>query len=284
MSLMEHTAQTPVGPLDPVNGASHGTTSAKAVDASASPTLQPISNVAIATGPVPLKRAGSLTPGGSISKSELSTMAGSIASKLDQYLESTGAVNGLQRQDRASSDSTLTSGSLSSSNIATYLGGNANAELKHQRSGSINGDTSYGSSGSTNGELDEDTALANNLAAISLAAQKISDIYLEPKPKKSAPDGHQVTNEHFEPEKHFYPRVLNAQIHPMVGYFFSLGNERIIARYMHLNPQTNEDVLRKCLNYVPKHFQWAGKYFAIVIIIANIVIALSLGLSSLPAD
>ncbi|KAH7048167.1 hypothetical protein BKA57DRAFT_410413 [Linnemannia elongata] len=44
----------------------------------------------------------------------------------------------------------------------------------------------------------------------------------------------------------------------MVGYFFSLGNERIIARYMHLNPQVNEEVLRKCLDYVPKHFQWAG--------------------------
>ncbi|KAF9967737.1 hypothetical protein BGZ70_008398 [Mortierella alpina] len=160
----------------------------------------------------PAKRAGSLTPGGSISKSELSSMAGSIASKLDQYLEGSNGANGLHRQDRGSSDSTLTSDSLSSSNVA-------------------------------------------------------NDIYLEPKPKKSTPDGHQVTNEHFEPEKHFYPRVLNAQIHPMVGYFFSLGNERIIARYMHLNPQTNEDVLRKCLNYFPKHFQWAGKYLVFALLV-----------------
>ena len=33
----------------------------------------------------------------------------------------------------------------------------------------------------------------------------------------------------FEPPDHFYPRVLNAQIHPLVSSFFSLSNERIIA-------------------------------------------------------
>ncbi|KAI8602667.1 hypothetical protein EDD21DRAFT_303400 [Dissophora ornata] len=177
-------------------------------------------------------------------------MAGSIASKLDQYLESTNASNGLHRHDRGSSDSGVTVGSLSNANLAQLGGAGGNGGSEHHLTGSGN---------SNNGEVDEDTALANNLAAISLAAQKISDIYLEPKPKKTTANGHQVTNDHFEPEKHFYPRVLNAQIHPMVGYFFSLGNERIIARYMHLNPQVNEDVLRKCLDYVPKHFQWAGK-------------------------
>ncbi|KAF9990301.1 hypothetical protein BGZ75_002615 [Mortierella antarctica] len=256
MSLMDNTIRTSVGPLDPVNGMPHDATKTP-THAAASPSSAGPITTAPTPGAFPAKRAGSLTPGGSISKSELSSMAGSIASKLDQYLEGSNGANSLHRQDRGSSDSTLTSNSLSSSNVAKYLGG-ANGDQNHTRNGSINGDYAHGSSSSTNGELDEDTALANNLAAISLAAQKISDIYLEPKPKKSAPDGYQVTNEHFEPEKHFYPRVLNAQIHPMVGYFFSLGNERIIARYMHLNPQTNEDVLRKCLNYVPKHFQWAG--------------------------
>ncbi|KAF9292639.1 hypothetical protein BGZ68_000043 [Mortierella alpina] len=256
MSLMDNTIRTSVGPLDPVNGAPHDATKTP-TDAAVSPLSAGPTTTGPTTGTFPAKRAGSLTPGGSISKSELSSMAGSIASKLDQYLEGSNGANGLHRRDRSSSDSTLTSDSLSSSNVAKYLGG-ANGDQNHTRNGSINGDYAHGSSSSTNGELDEDTTLANNLAAISLAAQKISDIYLEPKPKKSAPDGVQVTNEHFEPEKHFYPRVLNAQIHPMVGYFFSLGNERIIARYMHLNPQTNEDVLRKCLNYVPKHFQWAG--------------------------
>ncbi|KAF9923541.1 hypothetical protein FBU30_006412 [Linnemannia zychae] len=189
------------------------------------------------------KRGGSLTPGGSFSKSELSFMTSSIASKLDQYLES--STNGLH-QDRSVHDSSINHDTIN------YSGNNSDVEGKRFNNRSI------GSGSSNNGELDDDVTLANNLAAISLATQKISEIYLEPKPKKSAPDGHQVTIDHFESEKHFYPRVLNAQIHPMVGYFFSLGNERIIARYMHLNPLTNEDVLRKCLNYVPKHFQWAG--------------------------
>ncbi|KAI9257617.1 hypothetical protein BY458DRAFT_460856 [Sporodiniella umbellata] len=62
----------------------------------------------------------------------------------------------------------------------------------------------------------------------------------------------------FESEQHFYPRVLNAQIHPLVQSFFTLGNERIIARYTHLNPQVKPEVLQKILSYTPKHFQWAG--------------------------
>ncbi|KAG0275522.1 hypothetical protein BGZ95_008699 [Linnemannia exigua] len=184
--------------------------------------------------------------GGSISKSELSSMTGSIASKLDQYLESTN--NSLHRLDRGSSDSNTSIASLTHSNLGhDHNVNNSSGTSDGNSSEKRNSTGGYvGSGGSNNGELDDDIALANNLAAISLATQKISEIYLEPKPKKSAPDGHQVTNDHFESEKHFYPRVLNAQIHPMVGYFFSLGNERIIARYMHLNPQVNEDVLRKC--------------------------------------
>ncbi|KAG1050014.1 hypothetical protein G6F43_007685 [Rhizopus delemar] len=62
----------------------------------------------------------------------------------------------------------------------------------------------------------------------------------------------------FESEQHFYPRVLNAQIHPLVQSFFALGNERIIARYTHLNPQVKPELLKKILSYTPKHFQWAG--------------------------
>jgi hypothetical protein len=62
----------------------------------------------------------------------------------------------------------------------------------------------------------------------------------------------------FEPENHFYPRVLNAQIHPLVSSFFSLGNERIIHRYTHLNPQVDENYLAKILAYKPQYFAWAG--------------------------
>jgi hypothetical protein len=62
----------------------------------------------------------------------------------------------------------------------------------------------------------------------------------------------------FEAEKHFYPRVLNAHIHPLVASFFSLGNKRILARYTHLNPQVNPDALETLLTTKPKYFQWAG--------------------------
>lgn len=72
----------------------------------------------------------------------------------------------------------------------------------------------------------------------------------------------------FEPERHFYPRVLNANIHPLVASFFSLGNERILARYTHLNPQVNAEALKELLAYRPKFFQWAGTVTNIPLFIA----------------
>jgi len=46
-----------------------------------------------------------------------------------------------------------------------------------------------------------------------------------------------VTPGSFEPTAHFYPRVLNAHIHPIVRTFVSLGNARIAKRYCHLHPE-----------------------------------------------
>lgn len=74
-------------------------------------------------------------------------------------------------------------------------------------------------------------------------------------------ESRQINQGEFEPEQHFYPRVLNAQIHPLIQSFFSLGNDRIIARYTHLNPQVKPEVLKSILSYTPTHFQWAGKFF-----------------------
>lgn len=80
--------------------------------------------------------------------------------------------------------------------------------------------------------------------------------------KKSKTRGTVIVNPgEFEPEVHFYPRVLNATIHPLVASFFNLGNERILARYAHLNPSIDIEVLRQCLEYTPKHFCWAGELF-----------------------
>lgn len=62
----------------------------------------------------------------------------------------------------------------------------------------------------------------------------------------------------FAPEQHFYPRVLNAQMHAMVRFFFSLSADRIISRYVHLNPSVDPRGLAEILAYRPKIFRWAG--------------------------
>lgn len=62
----------------------------------------------------------------------------------------------------------------------------------------------------------------------------------------------------FESEKHFYPKVLNAQIHPLIYYFFNLGKEKLIERYCHLHPNVNRGVLNDVLTYTPDHMHWAG--------------------------
>ena len=62
----------------------------------------------------------------------------------------------------------------------------------------------------------------------------------------------------FEPENHWYPKALNATIHPMVSFFFSLSNERIANRYCHLRPIVSSEALMEILSYKPRYFLWAG--------------------------
>ena len=62
----------------------------------------------------------------------------------------------------------------------------------------------------------------------------------------------------FEAEKHWYPKALNATIHPMMTFFLNLSKERIIQRYCHLRPMVDGKVLDDLLSYRPKYFQWAG--------------------------
>ena len=62
----------------------------------------------------------------------------------------------------------------------------------------------------------------------------------------------------FEPRNHFYSRVLNAQIHPLVSFFLRMSNRRIVNRYCHLNPRVDPDFLESVLSYTPKYFGWAG--------------------------
>lgn len=62
----------------------------------------------------------------------------------------------------------------------------------------------------------------------------------------------------FEPTVHFYPRVLNAQIHPLVRSFLTLGNGRIAKRYCHLHPEAKSEAVTKVLSYSTRYFQWGG--------------------------
>ncbi len=62
----------------------------------------------------------------------------------------------------------------------------------------------------------------------------------------------------FEPHHHWYPKALNATIHPMISFFLSLGQERIITRYCHLHPNVDRDKLSEILNHRCKYFLWGG--------------------------
>ena len=62
----------------------------------------------------------------------------------------------------------------------------------------------------------------------------------------------------FESSDHYYTRVLNAQIHPLVAYFFRFDAERIVKRFCHLNPMVDPIVLKELLTYKPRFLKWAG--------------------------
>jgi hypothetical protein len=62
----------------------------------------------------------------------------------------------------------------------------------------------------------------------------------------------------FEPRLHFYERVLNAQMHPLVRFFMLLGNERIAERYCHMHPEANHDAVTALLRERPRFFRWGG--------------------------
>ena len=62
----------------------------------------------------------------------------------------------------------------------------------------------------------------------------------------------------FEAHNHWYPKALNATIHPMISFFMNLPQERIVTRYCHMHPTVNAHKLREILNGKTKYFRWAG--------------------------
>ena len=63
---------------------------------------------------------------------------------------------------------------------------------------------------------------------------------------------------HFEQGEHFYQKVLNAQIHPLVRYFFNMTPERIAVRYAHLHPDVSVPAICALLESSPRQFRWGG--------------------------
>lgn len=62
----------------------------------------------------------------------------------------------------------------------------------------------------------------------------------------------------FDAERHFYPRTLNAQTHPLVASFFKMSPARLISRYCHLHPYVNREMLAEVLTTEPKYLRWSG--------------------------
>lgn len=62
----------------------------------------------------------------------------------------------------------------------------------------------------------------------------------------------------FHGENHWYPKALNATIHPMVNFFLNLDKKRIINRYCHLHPMVNREKMEEILAYECKYFKWGG--------------------------
>ena len=62
----------------------------------------------------------------------------------------------------------------------------------------------------------------------------------------------------FHPENHFYPEVINADLHPIMKSFFKMSESQLIARFTHLHPMVSKAFLKDVLRYRCKHFRWSG--------------------------
>lgn len=62
----------------------------------------------------------------------------------------------------------------------------------------------------------------------------------------------------FMGENHWYPKALNATIHPMINFFLNLSKDRIINRYCHLHPKIDREALEEILSYKCRYFRWGG--------------------------
>jgi len=67
-----------------------------------------------------------------------------------------------------------------------------------------------------------------------------------------------IHHSEYHHENHWYPKVLHAQMTPLVRYFFQMGIDQIISRYCHLHPTVDKAYLREMLFFKPRFFNWSG--------------------------
>ena len=62
----------------------------------------------------------------------------------------------------------------------------------------------------------------------------------------------------FEVQSHWYPRCVNANLHPIPNMFMNMSTERIVARYCHLHPEVDDTAVSAVLSHENQVFRWAG--------------------------
>lgn len=108
-------------------------------------------------------------------------------------------------------------------------------------------------SASNSPQLSSASAASNGHAAAAAAASSSSS-----DSSSKIRSARKVLPDTFDVHECFYPRAVNSNLHPMVASFLSLGNERIIERYVHLNPSVSSVALTKLLTTPPRYFRWSG--------------------------
>lgn len=67
-----------------------------------------------------------------------------------------------------------------------------------------------------------------------------------------------IAADEFHSAEHFYPKVLDAQIHPVVRKLLSSGNNQIATHYCRLHPEVDPAAVEELLMASPDHFRWGG--------------------------
>ena len=67
-----------------------------------------------------------------------------------------------------------------------------------------------------------------------------------------------IHHSEYQHENHWYPKLINTQINPLVSHFFKMDIKRIVTRYCHLHPSVKQSYLEELFTYKPQYFFWSG--------------------------